>query len=115
MLSFFRSILDRVKALLITTAALDLEADLIVCHAERKAELLRLADRYDAEKLPSVALELRRHAEGLDFRRPLAGVAESVGHLLGDPTTPGLTASADTPEPTAPQANGRRRKASVSE
>jgi hypothetical protein len=37
----FRAVLDRIKVLLALSAALELEADALARHAERKAELLR--------------------------------------------------------------------------
>lgn len=46
MIALFRAVIERVKALFITAAALDLEADFVARHAERQAELLRQADRY---------------------------------------------------------------------
>ena len=44
MLPFFRSLLDRLKSLLLVDAALDLEAGLLSRQAHRQAELLKQAD-----------------------------------------------------------------------
>jgi len=82
MFALFRALTERVKALFLTTAALDLEADLLARDAERKAELLRHADRYDAEGLDGIAQQLRRQAENLSLQRPLASVLPAVEHLL---------------------------------
>jgi len=68
-----RAAIERLKALLATSAALELEADARARHAQCKAELLRLAQQYEAENLPTVAQELRQHAEALDGKQPLAG------------------------------------------
>jgi hypothetical protein len=78
MFSLFRAVLDRLKALLTTSAALELVADALARHAQRKAELLRLAEQYESDKLHAVAQELRQHAETLDLQRPLAGVASAL-------------------------------------
>ncbi len=94
MLSLFRALSERVKALFVTTAALDFEAALLARDAERKAELLRQADRYDDEGLHAIAQHLRRQADGLSIQRPLASVVPPVEHLLGhdEGTTPLLRA-----------------------
>lgn len=84
MFALFRSLTDRIKALFVTTAALDFEADLAVRHAERKAELLRRAAAYDEEGLHVVAKELRHQADVLSIQRPLASVLPSVEHLQAD-------------------------------
>ena len=81
MFSVFRAILDRVKALFASSAALELEADLVAHVAECKAALLRQATRYDAEGLHSIADHLRRQAEELSVQRPLAGVLPAIAHL----------------------------------
>jgi len=82
MFALFRALTERVKALFLTTAALDFEADWLARDAERRADLLRQADRYDAEGLHGIAGQLRRQAESLSLHRPLAGVLPAVEHLL---------------------------------
>ena len=47
MLAFFRALVDRLKALLLTDATLDLQAHVATKAAERKAELLRRAAAYE--------------------------------------------------------------------
>lgn len=81
MIALFRAVIERVKALFITTAALDLEAEFVARHAERQAELLRQADRYAEEGLHGIADHLRRRAEALDLQQPLASVLPAVEHL----------------------------------
>ena len=96
MLSIFRPLLDRVKALFAVSAAQELEADLLLRGAERGAELLRQAEHYDAEGLHGIANHLRQQAEVVSVQRPLAGVLPAVEHLAGnqqeDNTLPLLSA-----------------------
>jgi hypothetical protein len=81
MLSIFRAVVERIKALFATAAAQELEAEFLARHAERQAGLLRLADRYDAEGLHGVAADLRRQAAEVSLDRPLAGVLPALSHL----------------------------------
>jgi hypothetical protein len=106
MFHLFRAVIDRIKLLLATSAALELEADALARHAERKAELLRLAQQYESEKLPAVAQELRQHVEAMDFQQPLAGVLTSLASWQGT-EAPALPAPA--PEPVAHATNSRRK------
>jgi hypothetical protein len=85
MLTLFRALLDRLQALFALGAARALEAEALALDAERRAELLRQADRYDAEGLPVVARYLRRQAEALGSQHPLAGVVPAARHLLDTP------------------------------
>lgn len=73
MLAFLFALIERFRAR-VAASTLDVEADLIIKHAERKAILLRLASRYEAEGLPSVAAEIRQRAEAIAFNKPLAGL-----------------------------------------
>lgn len=109
MFSLLRAVLDRLKTLLVTSAALELEADAPARHAQRKAESLRRAAPYEAEKLPVVAQELRQHAEALDLQRPLASVVHASAFGQGPEASPVLPAPADaTPAALAAPAGGRR-------
>ncbi len=85
MLTLFRALVERVKTLFAASAALDLEAEFVARHAERKAELLRQANRYAEEGLRGIADHLRRQAEELDLQRPLAGVLPAIEHLRDTP------------------------------
>lgn len=87
MFALFRALSDRLKALFVTTAALDFEADLLVRDAERTAGLLREADRYETEGLVGIGQQLRRQAEQLSLQRPLASVQPAVEYLLGKEAT----------------------------
>ena len=78
MIHLFRTVIDRIKFLLATSAALELEADALARHAERKAELLRLAQQYESEKLPAIAQEWCHRAEALDLLK-----AWGTGHPGG--------------------------------
>jgi hypothetical protein len=87
MLAFFRALTDRLKALFMTDAALDLEAHVLTRAAERKADLLRPAAAFEAEGLTLVAAELRQQAGAIDLSRPLASVLPAIGHLTIDTPT----------------------------
>jgi hypothetical protein len=84
MFHLFRALAERVKALFLTHAALDFEAEFLARDAERKAELLRQAARYEEEGLSSVARQLRQQAESVDSQRPLAIVLPAVEHLQSE-------------------------------
>jgi hypothetical protein len=105
MVGLFRAVVERVKAVLVVRAAREIEADAIAHAAHRKAELLDLAARYEAEGQAEVAGELRAAVGTVDADRPLAGVLPAVEHLTGGATD---TAEA-TPRPALP-ARGARKK-----
>lgn len=113
MFNLFRVITDRIKAVFATAAALELEADLLARDAERRAELLRLAARYESEGLPTVAERLRRQAEATSAETPAATVLPALAHLQGQAQP--LTTSPALPEPAAngdrlpAPANGRKK------
>src|SRR4051794_18205836 len=86
MLSLFRAVIERLKALLVVRAAQELQADAAACAAERQADLLALAQKYEASGHPEVAAGLRRRALGQDPDRPVAGVLPGVADLTGGPT-----------------------------
>jgi hypothetical protein len=81
MLQLFHALAQRVKALFITNAALDFEAQFVSRDAERKAELLRQAAQYEKEGLHIIAQELRERAEQISLEQPLATVLPSIEHL----------------------------------
>ena len=85
MIALFRALTERLKALFVTDVALDFDAELLARAAERQAELLRRADRYDSEGLSGIAGQLRRQAEAIDLQRPLAGVLPALEHLQATP------------------------------
>lgn len=102
MLFLFRAIIDRVKTLFAISAAQELEAECLSRDAERRADLLRQADRYDDEGLHGIAQQLRRRAEELDHRQPLAGVLPGIQHLTDQDhatATPLLPAPASSAAP----------------
>jgi hypothetical protein len=105
MLTLFRALLDRLKALFALSAARALEAGSLALDAERRADLLRQADRYDAEGLPAVARYLRRQAEVVGGQPPLAGVVPAARHLLDTPPV----ADARPPALPAPDRAGSSR------
>ncbi len=109
MLNLFRALIDRVKAMLASVAAAELHADALARVAERKAELLRLAEGYDDQGLGAVADQLRQRAEALDSERPLASVLATSDHLLASPTAPALPALAPTSAPAVADARKKGR------
>ena len=101
MFALFRPLIERVKTLFAVSAAQELEADLLLRDAERRAELLRQAERYEEEGLHGIAQHLRQQAEQVSVQRPLVGVLPALAHLqtgLADsPDTPELPAQMTTP------------------
>jgi len=95
MCSIVRAVIDRFKVLFVTHAVLELEAELIAIHGERKAELLRHADSYESEGIQSVAQEMRQKAETLAPDQPLGSVLTAVANLQASPAQPAKLADAD--------------------
>ncbi|MFO0881292.1 MAG: hypothetical protein U0840_28635 [Gemmataceae bacterium] len=118
MIHLFRVITDRVKALFATAAALELEGEFLARDAERRAELLRLAARFEAEGLRTVAERLRRQAEAASIESPAASELPTLAHLRGEglptDTGPAMHTTA-LPEPRTQgkrlplSSNGRKR------
>ena len=103
MFSLFRAILDRVKALFTLGAAQELEAELQLRDAGRKAELLRQAVKYEKEGLHGIAQHLRQQADSLSFQKPLVSVLSALEHLRSKPTSaPMLPMSLNTEGETSP-------------
>jgi len=78
----FRAVVERLRIVFSAHAALDIEAEMIARHIERKATLLRQAAQLETEGLTDLAAELRQAAGRMDPRRP----AESVLPVLDTPT-----------------------------
>jgi hypothetical protein len=72
-----RAVIDRIKAFLATTTAVEMEVDAIPQHAEAKAGLLQLAAQLEAENLHDAAEEIRQQADALDGKQPVATVVLS--------------------------------------
>ncbi len=99
MFRVFKALVDRVKALFLTDAALDLQAHLLTRAADRKADLLRQAAAFEAEGLTLVASELRQQAVAIDLNRPLAIVLPAIEHLApSDQSVPPLPGPTQTPQ-----------------
>ena len=122
MFSIIRALIDRFKVLFVTHAVLELEAELIAIHGERKAELLWHADNYEAEGLQSVAQEIRQQAETLAPAKPLGSVVATVAHLqvnpaqpaqLVDAAAPTLPAALDSAADTTPLATRKKKDGKV--
>jgi hypothetical protein len=84
MLGLFRALVERVKAVLAVRAAQEIEADALAHAAQRRAELLGLAARYEAEGQHEVAAEVRAAVGRVDADRPVAVVLPAVSHLAGE-------------------------------
>jgi hypothetical protein len=105
MAGLFRALVERVKAVLVVRAVQEIEADALAHAAHRRAELLDLAARYEAEGQTEVAGELRAAVGTVDADRPLAGVLPAIEHLTG-----GATDTAEETSRPALPARGERRK-----
>jgi hypothetical protein len=115
MLSIFRPIVERLKALFAATAAQELEAEMLRRDAERRAELLRQAQGYEQEGLHAVARKLRGQAEELGVERPLASALPAAKFLFemggGEKAETPALAGGNNPSPEAlPEPKKRRSK-----
>jgi hypothetical protein len=84
MLSSFPNLIPRLKTLVLMFIVMELEADLITAAAERKAELLRQANKYEQEDLARVAEQVRNQTEAIAPDKPLVSVAAAIKHLQTD-------------------------------
>src|SRR5580658_6270227 len=80
MLWIFKALADRLKAMFVADVATDFEAQLLARDSERKAELLRQAQKYDDEGLKGIAQQMRQQTESLGTQRPLASVLPAIEH-----------------------------------
>lgn len=92
MFSIVRALMDRFKALFLSQSILELQADLIVTCADRKADLLRRAERFEQEGMADIAAYLRQQVESLSTENPLASVLAVVSHLQSAPMSTALPA-----------------------
>jgi hypothetical protein len=119
----FRSVVERLKLLLATAAAQELEADFLARAAERQADLLRQAAQYEKEGLAQVAAGLRQQAEAVSPSQPLANLTNTSAASL--PSTPVPEAATSQPTaalpapvasepapvaPAGPAGNGRKKR-----
>ena len=84
MLWLLKKAVERLKTLLVADAALDLEAEFLTRHADRKVNLLRKAHDYEEQGLRELADELRDQASELSVERPLSSILPGLGHLNGE-------------------------------
>ena len=63
MLYLLRALIDRVKVMLLTIAAREIEQDVLIRQAEVQGGLLELAKLYDTGKQPKVADEIRQQLD----------------------------------------------------
>lgn len=121
MFKLFRALFARIKAMFAADAALEIQAEIAIRGAERRASLYRLAAQYDEEGLASVAHDLRRQAEALDLRASVNDVVPAIDDIANDdplPTAavspahrsaPALTAESRS-KPLKSLPHGRRRQ-----
>jgi hypothetical protein len=112
MLSLFRTISDRLKALFVADVALEFEALLLSRQADRTAELLVQAEQHERHGFPTVAVQLRAQAEALSLGRPLAGVLPALEHwqVGDDARSPTMTSTGDHPHANGTVGDGRGGK-----
>lgn len=114
MLWVLKKIRERMKALLIADAALDLEAEFLDQHAELKAELLRKAHKYAEQGLDDLADEVRGQAMNLSNEKPLASMLPALDGFVGDTSEaeiPKLESSAnETKQPTRKRSTSKSTK-----
>lgn len=99
MLTLFRALADRLKALFVVDVGLDFEADFVARDAERKAALLRQAACYQNEGLAEVAHELRQRAEAISSQRPLDSILPALAHWQTAEVSPPALPPEKTLEP----------------
>lgn len=92
MLKLVCALLERIKALVVVDAGLQLQMEIASRSAERKAALYRLAAQYEAEGLNTVAHDLRRQAEALHLQQSFDDTVPALDDLL---TTEAHSPSAD--------------------
>jgi hypothetical protein len=63
----FHAVSIRLKVIFTAHATLELESELILLHAERKAALLKRASQLEEEGLDDLASELRTHVGDMDL------------------------------------------------
>lgn len=118
MFSILRTLIDRFKALFMTHALSELEADLAAIGAECKAKLMRCAEQFENDGLKGVAQQLRRQAEALTWEKPLVSVQAIIAHLRAEPleavtaidTTPRQAATDVVAPPSNDQPSRRKKK-----
>jgi hypothetical protein len=114
MTELFRALGKRVAAILAAHAALELKAEALTAHVERKAALLQRAAKLDAEGLSDLATELRNFATETDPRRPAEATLPALTSTSGvtSPTSALPTPATFEPETPAqtPAGNGRKGK-----
>lgn len=111
MTELFLAVSTRLKAIFTAHAALELEAELITHHIERKAALFEQAAKLEEKGLKDLAAELRQHVGGLDLRRAVSSV---LPMLAQSPTAPETTSQTEASSGNGESAgNGRRRSRSA--
>jgi hypothetical protein len=97
----FCAVSNRLKAIFTAHAALELEAELLLLHAQRKAALLQRAAQLEQEGMSELADELRGHTDALELCQ------EGSKPALAGPTPDGSTLvdkASSTPTSSTPDA-----------
>ena len=100
----FSTCVDRIRALFLADAAMELESQALAREAERKAELLRQAEDYRAQGLGDLADELQQRTAQMNWNQPLAGVLPAVAHWRDQGN------GVERPAPLDPPASGNRAR-----
>jgi hypothetical protein len=116
MTELFHVVSERLKAIFTAHTALELEAELIAHHIERKATLLKQAAKLEKDGFKDLAEELRGHTAGINPRHPVEAVLPVLSQSLPAPTDANgkphatnheaLTQPAVQPNEDLPVANG---------
>lgn len=107
MTELFDAVARRLKTIFTAYAAMELEAEVIACHIERKATLLNQAAKLEEDGFKDLAEELRQQASGLDPRRPAEATLSLLSQPCETPTAHAEVAEAVPTEPTHDASNGR--------
>jgi hypothetical protein len=99
----FHAVSDRLKVILTAHAALELESEVVLLHAERKAALLKRAAQLEEEGFADLASELRRHVGGMDLCK------ENEKPALAGPTSNSST-EVQTVHDAEPAPSGRKKR-----
>jgi hypothetical protein len=97
----FHAVSERLKVIFTAHAGLELESELVLLHAERKAALLKRASLLQEEGFTDLADELRKHAGGMDLCQ------QDDKHALAGPSNASTEGQPNDAEPTP---NSRKKR-----
>jgi hypothetical protein len=105
----FCAVSNRLKAIFTAHAALELEAELLLLHAQRKTALLQRAAQLEQEGMSELAGELRRHTGAMDLGQH-DGMPALAGPTLNGSTSEVQAVSATSSAPDATASTTRRKR-----